>query len=311
MTLKIVYMGTPEFAIPALQSLHAQGYDIALVVTQPDRPKGRGRKLIAPPVKQTADALGYRVIQPESIKTSAFKDQVDSLKPDVIVVVAFGQILPEAILNIPGFGAINIHASLLPKYRGAAPIQRAVINGETETGVTTMFMDKGLDTGDILLSSRIPIWPDDTSDTLHDRLADLGANLLIRTLQDLESGNLHPTVQNHANATYAPLLKKSDGHIDWTKPAELLASFIRGMNPWPGAFTFYGGSRLKILKATSIAKHTADSPGTVLHGFPDELVIATGKSVLSIIEIQGASGKRLLIKDFLRGHPLVPGTVLT
>jgi len=311
MILKILYMGTPEFAVAPLKSLHTQGYDIALVVTQPDRPKGRGRKLIPTPVKQTAGTLGYRVVQPESIKTSEFKNEIDALKPDVIVVVAFGQILPEYILNIPKFGAINIHASLLPKYRGAAPIQWAVINGETETGVTTMFMDKGLDTGDMLLSSKIPISPDDTSDTLHDRLADLGADLLIKTLKDLESGNLHPVAQNHTTSTYAPLLKKSDGHIDWTKSAELLDPFIRGMNPWPGTFTFYNDTRLKILKATSIVRETDAPPGTVVQGFPDELVIATGKNVLSIIEIQGASGKRILIKDFLRGHPLAPGSVLT
>lgn len=311
MKLKIVFMGTPDFAVPVLKSLHAHGHDVALVVTQPDRPKGRGRKPLPPAVKQTAEELGFRLAQPVTIKTDCFRDQIAALKPDVIVVVAFGQILPKHILDIPRFGSINVHASVLPKYRGAAPIQWAIINGEKQTGVTTMVMDAGLDTGDILLTSTTPIYPEDTSDTLHDRLALLGADVLIRTLEDLESGALQPVAQDHSKSSYAPMLKKNDGRIDWTKPAETLEHFIRGMTPWPGAFTFYKGSRIKIFKAKAVSRPSGETPGTVLEGFSGELVVATGKDVLSITELQSASGKRLAVRDFLMGNPIEAGTVLT
>ncbi len=232
------------------------------------------------------------------------------LKPDLLVVVAFGQILQESLLNIPRIGAINIHASLLPKYRGPAPIQWAIINGEKETGVTTMFVDKGLDTGNILMSVKEQIFPYDTSATLHDRLSVLGSELLIKTLKAIET-NVTPIPQDHTKATYAPLLKKKDGHIDWKMPAENLDAFIRGMSPWPGAFTFHGNKRLKIFKASLAAIDSNENPGTVVKRFSDELIVATGKGVLSIMEIQGASGKRLLIQDFLRGNKIPPGTVLT
>ncbi len=308
--IRIIFMGTPDFAVPALKALHKSGYEVVLVVTQPDRPKGRGRKLCPPPVKEAAIDLGYDVIQPVSIRTGEFADSILKLKPDIFVVVAFGHILPKNILALPKIGAINIHASLLPKYRGAAPIQWAIINRETETGVTTMFMDEGMDTGDVLLSSKIKIAPDDTSASLHDRLADLGADLLIRTLQTLEAGTLNPLPQDHTKAGNAPLLKKSDGHIDWKMPAEALEAFIRGMTPWPGVFTFYRNRRLKIYKARPILTDVAESPGTVVKGFPDELLVATGKGALSVLEIQGASGKRLLIKDFLQGCKMPPGTIL-
>jgi methionyl-tRNA formyltransferase len=232
-------------------------------------------------------------------------------KPDIIVVVAFGHIIPENILAIPKIATINIHASLLPKYRGPAPIQWAIINGERETGVTTMLMDEGLDTGDILLSSKIKIFSDDTSGTLHDRLADLSANLLIQTIESIETGDITPISQDHTQATYAPLLKKNDGRINWEMPAVTIEAFIRGMTPWPGAFTFHGNKRLKIIKAMPIITDTVETPGTVIKRFPDELCVATGKGVLSVINIQGASGKRLLIKDFLRGYKIPPGTILS
>jgi len=308
---RIIFMGTPDFAVPALSALHKNNQDVVLVVTQPDRPKGRGRKVFPTPVKGTAIRLGYKVIQPDSIQTSAFETVVAKHQPDFIIVVAFGRIIPNNILALPKFAAINIHASLLPKYRGPAPIQWAVINGERETGITLILMDDGLDTGDILLSSAIAIDPDDTSGTLHDRLADLGADLLIQALKQYATSAINPTPQDHSLATYAPLLKKNDGRMDWKMPALSLEAFIRGMSPWPGAFTYHGDKRLKIFKAVPIQTDTAEPPGTVIKGFPDELLVATGKGALSIVEIQEESGRRLLIKNFLRGQHLPAGTRLT
>lgn len=306
----LIFMGTPDFAVPSLKALFENGYNVLMVVTQPDRPKGRGRKVIPPPVKEAAQSFGYDVIQPVSIKDKDFFDTIVRLKPDIFIVVAYGHILPRNILAIPKTGVINLHASLLPKYRGSAPIQWAIINGEKETGVTTMLLDEGMDTGDILLSSKAKITKVDTSATLHDRLSVLGADLLIKTLKAFENNDINPIAQDHTNATYAPLLKKGDGRIVWEKNAEHIASFIRGVTPWPGAFTFQDNKRLKIFSAKPISVEVNESPGTVVKGFPDELRIATGKGALSVIEIQGASGKRLLIKDFLMGNQMPPGTVL-
>lgn len=309
--LKIIFMGTPDFAVPALKALHKNNNEIALVITQPDRPKGRGRKVAYPPVKTAAIQLGYRVIQPASVKTGEFEDLLKRQKPDIIVVVAFGHILPKNILELPNLATINIHASLLPKYRGPAPIHWAIIKGEKETGVTTMLMDEGMDTGNILLSSKIKISPDETAGSLHERLADLGADLLIKTLNSIETNGLDSIPQEHNQATYAPLLKKEDGQLDWKMPAADLDPFIRGMTPWPGAFTFHKNKRLKIFKAKPIPMEIDGPPGTVIKGFPDELRVATGQGALSLMEIQAASGKRLLIKDFLRGFKILPGDVLT
>jgi methionyl-tRNA formyltransferase len=309
-TVKIIFMGTPKFAVPALKALHQNTKDVVLVVTQPDKPKGRGRLLTPPPVKEVATRLGYDVVQPAAIRTGEFAEHLSTLDPDIIVVVAFGHIIPKNILSIPRLATINVHASLLPEYRGAAPIQWAIINREKETGVTTMLMDEGLDTGDILLSSKVDIAPDDTAGSLHDRLANLGADLLIQTLEAFEAGNINPVPQNHSLSSYAPLLKKSDGHINWNRSAETLEAFIRGMTPWPGAFTFHDKKRLRIFKSSPIKKNVDKAPGTVVTGFPDELWVATGKGILSIIEIQEASGKRLFIKDFLRGYKFPDGTML-
>lgn len=303
-------MGTPEFAVPALRALHQNDKDVVLVVTQPDRRKGRGLKLSPPPVKKAAINFGYTVLQPPFIPSTEFSNIISENKPDFIVVIAFGHIIRKNILDIPKIATINIHASLLPKYRGPAPIQWAIINGENKTGVTTMLIDEGMDTGDILLTSELQIASGDTSETLYHRLADLGADLLIQTLNAFETGDIHPIPQDHTQATYAPLLKKNDGRMDWKAPAQSLDAFIRGMTPWPGAFTFHGEKRLKIFKAENILMDTSDPPGTVMKGFPDELRVATGKGVLSVLEIQGESGKRLLVKDFLRGYPLPPGTLL-
>ena len=303
-------MGTPPFAVPTLNALDENGYDIAMVVTQPDRPRGRGRKVAPTAVKALAQNLGYRVVQPTSIKTADFSNLVSELKPDFLVVVAFGKILPENVLALPRLGTINVHASLLPKYRGPAPIQWAVINGEKETGVCTQLMEKELDTGDLLLSVHESIKPDDTAGDLYDRLAVKGATVLIDTLKGLADKRIQPVRQDHSLATYAPMLTKDDGLINWNKPAESLECFIRGVTPWPGAFTFLGDKRLKIFTSRSVETEISGPPGTVLKGFPDELRIATAKGALSVEEIQGASGKRLSIKDFLRGHPILPGDVL-
>jgi methionyl-tRNA formyltransferase len=308
---KIVFMGTPDFAVPALKALHDSSHEVSLVVTQPDRPRGRGRKLLPPPVKQAALDLGYEVFQPVSVRTHDFLETVKTSAPDILVVTAFGHILAQTVLDAAPWGAVNIHGSLLPKYRGPAPVQWALINGETETGVSTMLMDKGMDTGPILLSRKIGIGPDDTSASLHDRLAVLGAELLIETLEALRQGRIHPVPQDHDRATYAPMLKKKDGHINWDQPAEHLNAFVRGMTPWPGAFTFFRETRLKILKIQSLPSEAPAQPGIVMTGGSGELRIATGSGMVSVLEIQGESGKQLPIRDFLRGCPIPPGTVLT
>ncbi|BBO72831.1 methionyl-tRNA formyltransferase [Desulfosarcina widdelii] len=308
--LKIVYMGTPDFAVPPLRALQENGFQMLAVVTQPDRPKGRGRKLAPPPVKETATAFGIPVIQPETVRSDDFHQCMRQLAPDLFVVVAFGQILPPSLLEIPALGAVNVHASLLPRHRGAAPIQWAIIEGDEETGVTTMMMDKGMDTGEILLMEKTPIAAEETADELHDRLSEMGAPLLLETLKHLQAGDLNPIVQDPAKATYAPMLKKTDGEIDWSQPAERIARRIRGMTPWPGAYTFSDGMRLKIFKARVLERDISVPPGTILECMPGELRVATGKSALAISEIQGKSGKRLPIDDFLCGCRLPDGTCL-
>ncbi len=305
-------MGTPDFAVPAFNALTGAGYSVPLVVTQPDRPKGRGRKLTPPPVKLAAQAAGCEVIQPEKMTAPEVVSKIRLCQPDVFVVVAFGHILKQAMLDIPSWGCINIHASLLPKYRGPAPIHRAIAAGERETGVTIMRMDPGLDTGDILMMGRTPIGPEDTTADLHDRLADMGADLLLKTLAGIGDGTVIPNVQDHASATYAPLLTKADGRIDWTQPTTAIDCQVRGMTPWPGAFTVYDNKRLKIFRLRPApGPETPVTPGTVLDGFENELRVATGDGAVSILELQGASGKRMDIQAFLRGTTLPPGTVFS
>ncbi|MFW5937025.1 MAG: methionyl-tRNA formyltransferase [Desulfosalsimonas sp.] len=308
---RVIFMGTPEFAVPALQALHESPHSVDLVVTQPDRPKGRGRRLAEPPVKQAAAELGYPVIQPASVKTEEFRNTIAGYRPDLFVVVAFGHILPKRLLEMPALGAINLHASLLPKYRGPAPIQWAIINGEAETGVTSMLMDAGLDTGEILAVRKTPIHADDTAGTLHDRLSRLSADVLHETLKGFSSGTIRPTPQNHAAASHAPLLKKSDGRLDWHRPADYLERLIRGLSPWPGAYTYWGKKRLNIYRAEVRARTEVASPGTIIQGFENELRVAAGEDALSILEIQGASGRRMEISEFLKGSPVSAGTVLT
>jgi methionyl-tRNA formyltransferase len=306
-TPSIIYMGTPDFAVPSFHALHQSPFDVKLVVTQPDRPKGRGRRLSPPPVKQVAQEFGYNVLQPSNVRDPEFMDALQAFRPDFLVVVAFGQILPAAVLAVPHHGAINVHASLLPRYRGPAPIQWAIMRGETQTGVTTMLMDTGVDTGDMLLSGSTPIRSDDTSATLHDRLARLGADLLVETIHGVWEGTLFPRAQNHAQATYAPLLKKDNGRIDWQRSAHAIDYQIRAMTPWPGAFCFFENKRYKIHRASPIDGISISPPGTVVPGFPDELRIATGDGVLCILEIQGESGKRIPIKQFMMGSTIALG----
>lgn len=303
-------MGTPEFAVPSLAALHKHGQPVVSVVTQPDRPKGRGRKLTAAPVKAAAMRLGYDVLQPPSVRTDDFRDRLAQLRPDMTVVVAYGRMIPKNILSLPKLGTINVHASLLPRYRGPAPIHWAIINQEKETGITTMMMDEGLDTGDILQSSAVEIDPADTAGSLSRRMAERGAQVLMETIRSLERGRIKPVPQDHSLASYAPLLKKNDGRIDWKMPAVKLHAFVRGMTPWPGAFTFHGDRRLKIFDIEPLAMDHGKAPGTVIQRFPDELIVAAGQGALAILEIQGASGKRLAIQDFLRGSGIDPGTQL-
>lgn len=303
-------MGTPEFSVPTLRSLHESDHELLAVVTNPDRPKGRGRVLTASPVKDAAIALGYPVLQPVSVKEASFIHALDAYAPDVLVVIAYGRILPAAVLAFPRLGPINVHASLLPKYRGPAPIQWAIINGDKETGVTTMWMDEGMDTGDILLAARVPIGQEDTSETLHYRLASEGAKLLLETLESLAAGTLVPVPQDHSQATYAPFLKKEDGLMDWRKDAKALGCFVRGVSPWPGAYTLVGDKRLKVFKAQAMAKKIREKPGTVMEGFPGDLDVAAGDGILRLLEVQLESGRRLPARDFLMGFPVKPGSTL-
>jgi methionyl-tRNA formyltransferase len=254
--------------------------------------------------------MGIPILQPETVSADAFHRHMTELAPDLFIVVAFGQILPQSLLEIPVIGSINVHASLLPRHRGAAPIQWAIINGDRETGVTTMMMDKGMDTGDMLLVEKTDIGPDETAVDLHDRLSVMGAHTLVRTLEKLQNGSLARTPQDHAQATYAPMLKKKDGEIDWSMPAERIACLIRGVTPWPGAYTFSDDMRLKIFKASVLDREISVPPGTILECFPGELRVATGQSAIAIHEIQGESGKRLPIDDFLCGCRLPDGTCL-
>lgn len=311
-TPSIVFMGTPDFAVPTLNALHLSPFNLKWIVTQPDRPKGRGRQLAAPPVKKTALEMGYEVSQPEDVRQESFLEELRRRAPDFLVVVAFGQILPMSLLKIPARGAINVHASLLPRYRGPAPIQWAIMRGEKTTGVTTMLMDQGVDTGDTLLTASTPISKTDTAASLHDRLARMGADLLVETIDGLHRRKIFPRAQKNDLATYAPMLKKEDGRIQWRRSALAIDAQIRAMTPWPGAFCTMCGKRYKIHRARPITgSQTTAAPGTVVPGFPDELRIATGDGQLTILEIQSASGKRLSIKKFLNGTCIAPGEIAT
>jgi methionyl-tRNA formyltransferase len=311
MPLRIVFMGTAELACASLKALlDSPGFEIAGVVTQPDRPRGRDLKLQPSPVKKIAAAAGLPVWQPERARHPDFLAQLSALRPDLLVVAAYGQILPQSMLDLPRFGAVNVHASLLPKYRGAAPIQWAILNGELETGVTIMNMAAGLDTGDILSRRSVPILPDDNSATLHERLAALGAELLVPTILEYTSGRIVPQPQIESAASYARKIMKEDGRLDWTQPARKLWNQVRAFTPWPGAFTDLSeksGQRvLKILRAT-IEENRSGPPGEILQADKTGLVVACGQEALRIHELQLEGGRRMAATELLTGHPLQPG----
>lgn len=304
---RIVFMGTPEFSVPALEALAKEpGLDVLLAVTQPDRPKGRGKKLSPSAVKQAALDLGIDVYQPEKINTPEGIALISNLEPDYFVVVAFGQILSRQMLDIPITYPINIHASLLPKYRGAAPIQAAVLNMDELTGVTTMVMAEKMDAGDMLLMETTPVDPDETASMLHDRLSKMGADLIIKTIHDIEQRQIAPVPQNHSKASYVSMLKKSDGRINWNSSDKAVCAHINAMTPWPGAFTELCGKRLKIFKAVvSFAPmQTSALPGTVVSCSDKGLFVAAGNGVVKVLELMGSSGKRLDAASFLCGNKI-------
>ena len=306
---RIVFMGTPEFAIPALRVL-LESEKVVGVVTRPDRPRGRGRKLCPSPVKELALEAGVPVFEPERIKDSAFLLDLTRLDPELIVVAAYGKIIPREILDLPRYGCWNIHASLLPKYRGAAPIQWALINGETETGITIMQMDEGLDTGPILLQKSLSIREDETFGELYQRLARLGAGALKEALELLKDGRLSPRPQPEEGVSYAPPIEKDLGRLDFSRSASELACLIRAFDPRPGAYTYWKGKLLKLFRPAVVPKETSEKPGTVLGLGPKGLEVATGKGVLALRELQLEGKKRIPAEEFLRGHPLKPGTAL-
>ena len=306
-SLRIIFMGTPDFAVPALQTLLDGPDQVICVICQPDRKKGRGKKLSSPPVKVLAGQAGIEVLQPNSIRTDDFHDRIRALEPDLIVVAAYGKILPDTLLNLPSLGAINVHASLLPKYRGAAPIQWAIINGEHETGITIMQVDQGMDTGDILLQTPLPIGEDDTSATLFDKLSQLGGQTLVTAIDLLKEKQLTPMPQEDSRATEAPMLTKEMGHLDWNKNATELHCLIRGLDPWPSAYGFLEGKRYRFFAPRVVAEKTDQPPGTLCRADKQGLLIATGRDCLLIREIQPEGKKRMTVQACLCGMTLSVG----
>ena len=306
--MRIVFMGTPEFAVPSLRALCEQGYDVVGVFTQPDRPKGRGNKMAFSPVKEYAVSRGIPVYQPQRIRRDGV-DDLRALAPDLCVTAAFGQILSQEVLDIPPLGNINVHASLLPRHRGSAPIAWAIMQGDAEAGVTTMMMDKGIDTGDMLLKASTPIQPGETCGELTARLSELGATLLMDTVRALEAGTLVPTPQNEAEMTYDPMLQKEMGIIDWTMPAKEIVNRIHGLNPWPGCSTAFEGGRLKLLKAEATCRD--GQPGEVIVAdAKNGLVIAAGEGAVRVKLMQAPGGKPMEPKVYLNGHPMQTKVVL-
>lgn len=307
--MRLVFCGTPQFALPTLNALAKAGHEIALVVCQPDRPSGRGRQIIAPAVKQRALESGFAVTQPEKIKNNPeFQAQLQAIKPQAIVVVAYGRIIPKWMLELAPLGNLNLHASLLPKYRGAAPIQWAIASGEDTTGVTTMRIDEGLDTGDILLRREVPILASDTSVTLAPRLADVGAELMVETLRALESNAVQPKPQDDSQATLAPILKKDDGRMDFSQPARVLVNRLRGFQPWPGAFTTFRGRQLQITEARAEGRQ-AVLPGEMRAAQDHLLVGCGGDTTLEVLELQPEGKRRISAREFINGYRPKEGEV--
>ena len=313
--MRVVFMGTPDFAVGTLKAIIEAGHDVAAVVTQPDKPRGRSKLLVFSPVKEEAVAHGITVLQPERARDEAFVEELRTYNADVIVVVAFGQLLPASIINMPGYGCINVHASLLPKYRGASPIQWAVIDGCEYSGVTTMKMDEGLDTGDILMVEKVKLDAKETGGSLFDRLSDVGAHLLVKTLEGLEAGTITPVKQDDSESTYVKMLHKSFGKMDFNKSAAELERLIRGLNPWPSAFTYIDGKMLKIWDADvvdNISEVQTDEvkPGQIVSVGKNTFAIACGQGYLVVNEVQLEGKKRMDSGSFLRGNQLEAGVML-
>lgn len=300
-------MGTPDFAVPSLTSLIEDNYHVAAVVTQPDRPKGRKKVITPPPVKVVAEKYGIPVFQPEKLRDPENVQKVLSYQPDLIVTAAYGQILPESLLKVPKYGCINVHASLLPKYRGGAPIHKAIIEGETETGVTIMYMVKALDAGDMIAQRAIPITEVDHVGTMHDKLSQVGAELLIDTLPSLLKGEITPIPQDETQVTYAPNIRREDEKIDWSRSAKQIANQVRGLHPWPVAFTTWRGQPFKIWWANVSEEFADTSPGTVKRVDKEGIVVSTSEGCLILTDIQPAGKKRMSVEEFLRGHQMEAG----
>lgn len=306
--MKILFMGTPDFAVPCLDILVSNGFDVCGAVTQPDKPKGRGHKLTPPPVKEYAISKNIPVYQPQTLKDGEFEKVLDELKPQLIAVVAYGKILPEYILDFPEYGCVNVHGSILPKYRGAAPIQWAIINGDKTTGVTTQYMKMGVDTGDIIFTDETEILPDETYGELYTRLSQSGAELLLKTVNAIKDGTAPRTEQDESEATHAPMLTKETGHIDWTKSADEVLSLIRGTNPWPMSYAMYGDEMMKVF---GVKKGSGfDAPPGKIRIVNKKLEISCGKDSVVVDEIQFKGGKRMTVASYLNGHDIDENIIL-
>jgi methionyl-tRNA formyltransferase len=304
--MRIIFFGTPEFAVPSLNSLIESGNNIIAAVTQPDRVKGRGRKLAQPPVKEIALSRGVPVLQPSGIDSGTIREELADLKPDIIAVVAYGKIIPLSLLDLPPLGCINVHASLLPKYRGAAPIQWALINGDNLTGITTMLMDEGLDTGDMLLQDKMEITDEDTSFSLSRRLSEMGSSLLLRTIEGLQKGSIRSRPQT-GEASYAPSLKKEDGRIDWSSPARKIFDLIRGTYPWPGAYCYLNSERITLIKAKPLTSGLGGIPGRIKTVSDEGLFVETGEDILFIHELKPEGKNNMSAAAFIHGRHLKEG----
>lgn len=304
--MRVLFMGTPEFAVPTLEAL-IQEHEVIGVFTQPDKPKGRGKAMAFPPVKEKALEHDIPVYQPVKVREASVVEEIKEMAPEAIVVVAFGQILPESILNIPKYGCINVHASLLPKYRGAAPMQWSIIHGETETGITTMYMAKGLDTGDMILKAKITMDPKETGETLHDKLSVLGGPLIIETLKQLEAGTAPRIKQDDSLSCYASMLDKELGCIDWSKDAASIERLIRGLNSWPSAYTFWNGKTLKIWNSDVVPYEGEEENGTVIAKDKLSFTVKCGENALKILEVQLQGKKRMAAQAFLVGNQVETG----
>ena len=307
--MRVIFMGTPDFAVGTLEAILAAGHEVVLTVTQPDKPKGRGKVMQASPVKLCALKHGIVIYQPKKIREKECIEYLKTFTPDIIIVAAFGQILPKEVLEMPKYGCVNVHASLLPKYRGAAPIQWAVINGDAVSGVTTMRMDTGLDTGDMIEKTEVVLAADETGGSLFDRLAREGAALCVHTMQSIEEGTAVYTKQDEAKATHVGMISKQMGHIDWRRPAVTIERLIRGLNPWPSAYTRLNGKTFKIWKAAVEEGNSSKDAGTVVFSGKKQLKIQTGDGILSLLEVQLEGKKRMDIESFLRGYEIAEGTI--